>query len=534
VKWLSLPPQREYKSLVYMGRVPQRQILKDKENPFHISRSKNCGRLGLYLDELLRICVTGTSTDFVVVEPSLKNVNKTISSYDDAKFGKFENEFLDYGCSFLDNEYRSIFNNPVSNSEEVSYYTDWSKSAGYTATFHGIKSKGELVSDPLYVDSDYARTPIKTIPLMTVANKTELKIKSDVLDNKIRQFFISEYHLFKSQVKFGKRSSLKLKDFKWSAYGFNPFNGGVDRLARKLLSKPIRFFYDVSGWDKFIPLMKHLYDMIYKNSRSWIDEADVDEFIWMIKHTIAFYCVLYDGDIIYKKYGNASGSGTTTRDNILMHVILAAAFLAEAYYFKMGCLPPMRLVAEQICKLFGDDSVFAVDIEFEHVLFRKEHGDGFLNTFFKRFGMKLKFLYGGEDFPIEEMSFLGFTFKKVRDTYLPLYDPKRLATSFIHTNDKSDTLDSYVSKVFVLTLMSYATPQFDLFFKSYLTVISSLTGELTPVANSFRDIVLTPQIIESFYTGAESNFADSSFFESALEVGGRNLEFFPYVNQQRE
>jgi hypothetical protein len=378
------------------------------------------------------------------------------------------------------------------------------------------------------------KRPQKTIPMMTVANKTELKVKADVLANKIRHFFISEYHLFRSQVKFGKRSSLKLKDFKWSAYGFSPFGGGVDRLARKLLSKPIRFFYDVSGWDKFIPIMKHLYAIIYSNSREYIAEEDMEEFLWMIQHTVEFYCVLYDGDIILKKYGNASGSGTTTRDNILMHIILAAAFLAEAYYIKMGTLPSSQLLSEQIVKLFGDDSVFAVDSDFDHVLYRKDHDDGFLNSFFKRYGMKLKFLYGGEDFPVTEMSFLGFQFKEVNGTYLPLYDSKRLATSFIHTNDKLDTLEAYVSKIFVLTLMSYASTEFMLFFNAYNTVISSLSGELTPVLKSFNEQRLSPQILENFYTGAESSFAGSSFFESAMEVGGRNLRFFPHVTHKRQ
>lgn len=517
-----------------MGRVPPRMQLKDKENPFHILRSKHCDRIGMYKSGLLNLAVTGTDSDFVVVEPCKRNVDATIASYDDAKFHDFESKFLDYGIQFMSFEYGSIFERCVSDSEEVSYNTDWSKSGGYTATYYGLRTKGELVSDPLFVQSDYMNKPWKTIPLMTVANKTELKIKADVLKDKIRHFFISEYHLFKSQIKYGKRSSLKLKDFKWSAYGFSPFGGGVDRLARKLLSKPIRFFYDVSGWDKFIPIMKHLYSVIYKHSREWVAEEDMEEFLWMIKNTVEFFCVLYDGDIILKKYGNASGSGTTTRDNILMHIILAAAFLAEAYFIKMGKLPDSRLLSEQVVKLFGDDSVFAVDIEFEHVLFRKEYEDGFLNTFFKRFGMKLKFLYGGEDFPIEEMSFLGFQFKNVKGTYLPLYDSKRLATSFIHTNDKSDTLDAYVSKIFVLTMMSYASTEFGLFYNAYLTVVGSLSGELTPGLKSFSEMRLTPQLLEGFYTGAESNFADFSFFESAMEEGGRNLGFFPHVNNNRE
>nr|UQB75984.1 RNA-dependent RNA polymerase [Flumine Astrovirus 22] len=306
--------------------------------------------------------------------------------------------------------------------------------------------------------------------------------------------------------------------------------GGTNHLAQKLLSKPIRFFYDVSGWDKYIPIMPELYKEIMTMTKEWLVDDDVEEFTWMVRNTIEFVCVLYDGDIVHKKYGNASGSGTTTRDNILMHVIIAAAFLSEAYYAKIGKLPTFQLLSEQIVKLFGDDSVFAVDYEFDHVLHDKDSPDGFLNTFYKRMGLKLKFLFGGENYDVEKMSFLGFTFKKVNGIYLPLYEPQRLATSFLHTNDKSDTLEAYVSKLFVLTLMSYATPEFDLFFKGYINVVNTLTGDLSPELRSFSQLRLTPEILWGFYTGSESNyFTQSPFFDWVMEVVGRNNCFCPYV-----
>jgi len=503
--------------------------LTSKTMPGHIIRSKHLDRLGCHKQNLLDLAITNTDSDFLVVEPSLENVNATIKSYDNANFGEFRNQFLEQGCKFLRSEYSCIFRDPISNSEEISHETDWTKSGGYTSTFYGIKTKGDLVQDPGYLASDHHNKPYLTIPMTTVANKIELKVKRDILQNKIRQFFISEYHLFKSQIKFGKRSSKKLLNFKWSAYGFSPFMGGVNRMAKRLLSKRIRFFYDVSGWDKFIPLMKDLYLQIMGMTKEWLSDDDIDEFLWMIQNTIEFFCVLYDGDIVLKKYGNASGSGTTTRDNILMHIIIAAAFLSEAYYIKMGSLPTFQLLTEQIVKLFGDDSVFAVDIEFDYVLFNKDHEDGFLNSFFKRMGMKLKFLYGGEDYDIEKMSFLGFTFKMIDGIYLPLYDSQRLATSFLHTNDKKDTLEAYVSKLFVLTMMSFAGPHFDKFFKAYNAVIDTLSGELTPELQSFYNLRLTPEVLWGFYTGAESGFACFTFFEQAMEAEGRNLRFFPHV-----
>jgi hypothetical protein len=248
----------------------------------------------------------------------------------------------------------------------------------------------------------------------------------------------------------------------------------------------------------------------------------------MVQHTVAFYCVLYDGDIVLKDYGNASGSGTTTRDNTLCHKAIAAGFLSEAYYIKNGELPSFELLSQQVVMLFGDDSIFGVDKEFDYVLDGAGTGDGFLHKYFQRLGMGIKFLHGGEDFPLSGISFLGFHFKEKDGYFFPLYDPIRIATSFIHVNDKKDTLDAYCSKIFVLTMMSYASDKFDLFYQAYLNVVSNVSKlhSQNPIVQSFLDARLTPAVLHGFYTGSESNSSGFYFFESLLEVGGHNLTQF--------
>lgn len=508
------PPQREYKSLIYMGRVPNRINLKSKQNPYHRQVSSNVGLLGPYYDRLKVMA----GDEFYMVEPSLENVNATIQSFDDAKFGDFRDLYFDFGLKHLRMEYGSIFPDGVADSEELASYIDWTKSAGYTATFHNIRSKGDLVKDEAYLRSEYHLNPTKTEPMVSVANKKELKRKTEILAHKMRLFYIAEFHLCKAQVKFGKRSSNRLKNYKWSAFGFSPFSGGVHQLAMDLSSKIVRFYYDVSGWDKFIPIMKDLYKIIFQCSE--IPPVHLEEWMWMMKHTVEFYCCLYDGDVVLKTYGNCSGSGTTTRDNILMHIILAAAFLAEAYHVRNGSWPRHDLLAEQVVKLFGDDSVFAVDIEFEHVLYRKDEPDGFLRKFFSRLGMKLKFLHGGVDYPVEKMEFLGFRFEKIGDRFYPYYDPVRLATSFIYINDKQDSLEAYVSKCFVLTMMAFATECREVFLEAYRTLIGFVDRQphLTPGLKSFTMIgPLTTEVLEAFYSGLETSLIDVSFFSSIWE-----------------
>jgi len=513
-------PKRDYKELIYLGRVPSKTTLKSKEKPYHRVQSTHARRLGANHQMLQDIA----GDTFAMVEPCLENVNQTYESFSAPKYGEFRDKFNAYGMEFLDRFYGDIFGTMIS-PEDLCQEVDWSKSGGFTASHWGIRSKGELIKDPNFLKSDHHNNPVRTIPLTTVANKRELKKITDILEKKIRCFFIAEWQLVKSQLRFGKDSSRKLMLKHWSAYGFNPYRGGVHNLALQLLSKRVRFYYDVSGWDKFVPLMQDLYALI--RNRTILPEELRDEFEWMVKNTVAFICVLFDGDVILKAFGNASGSGMTTRDNILMHIIIAAAFLAEAYFMKFGKLPDFYFVAEQIVRLFGDDSVFAVDEEFDYVLHGMGEEDGFLNTFFKRYGMKLKFLYGGYDYPIEKMEFLGFRFHKVDGFYLPYYDPVRLAHSFIHTNDKGDTLTAYVSKCFVLAIMAYATEYRDLFIDSYHKLLDSLDpNHLTPELRSFKyETRLNAHILHAFYTGSESSSVDFSFFESTWREEGIKDDF---------
>lgn len=506
-------PQRNYNSLLYMGRLPPRIDLKDRFAGRNVV-SKHSYRLGASVDALNKI----HNDRFMTVIASVKNVNKTIASYDSANYkigygpeDTSRDQFYHYGIEFFSKYYGHIFYDSISTDEEMTTMIDWTKSAGYTASFYGIRTKQELIQDSGFLESDHCLYPTKTVPITSVANKVEPKELVDIEDDKIRHFFISEYHLFREQIRFGKKSSLRLKNLNWSAYGFSPFMGGAHRLATDILSKKVRFFYDVSGWDKFLPVMRDIYSLIYTHSN--IPAAYKDQFIWMTKWSVSFMCCMYDGDVVLKKYGNASGSGTTTRDNIIAHIIFVAAYLSEAYFIRFGELPPHFVLNQQVVKVFGDDSIISVDEDFSHVLH-----DGFLAGFFARYGMKLKFLHGGFDYDITKMQFLGFTFRFYNGFYIPLYDEQRLALSMIHVNEKSDTLEAYVSKVFVLTMMSFACESYPVFKLAYDRLISSLIDNNSPVILSFREIKLSTAVLEGFYIGRESSFqSELSFFSSVWE-----------------
>jgi hypothetical protein len=314
-------------------------------------------------------------------------------------------------------------------------------------------------------------------------------------------FQIPSFELLYSQLKFGKRISLRLKEFHWSAYGFNPYAGGFERLARRLLKKPYRGCYDVSGWDKFLPLLKDIYQVLLK--RGNIPESELEEFLWMVTNTCEFLLKLNNGNVICKDYGNASGSGCTTRDNIFGHIIIFAAGLYEAYLLKTGSAPPLSLVHDQLVHLYGDDNVYSVDEEFSLMCDEK-----FLGAHLGKYGLKLKFFFGGLNADLHTLSFLGASFKLKDNRWLPCYDVIRIATTMVYEQNEL-SLAQHLGKAFTLMVMSYPTDHFSVFYTAYANLVNSDIVQRNlddPMIRSYA-FVGVPEIssIVGFYTGSEAN-----------------------------
>lgn len=496
-----------YKNMETVGTLPG-SVIKNKrlysrhQSPY----SKLYGVVGL--QELMKIA----GDKFAVVNTCETNYYKTVSSWDvkpDYSYaGTSSHEF---GLSFFEHYYSPIMEDCIASAEEICEYIDWTKSPGWPHTFFGFKTKQDLVhaiTDTLFSD----RT--QTLPIWNVAGKVEFKAMEDILENKIRLFQIPCFELLWSQLKFGKRISLRLMNKHWSAYGFNPYAGGFDRLAQRLLSKRYRGCYDVSGWDKFLPLLKDIYVILQRNGK--IPESELEEFLWNVENTCNFLLKTMNGNVLRKTYGNASGSGVTTRDNIFGHIIIFAAGLYEAYLEKNGSPPPFSLVHDQLVHLYGDDNVFSLDEEFSLMCDEK-----FLGRHLGRYGLKLKFFFGGLDADLHTLSFLGASFKKMGSRWLPLYDVQRLATTMIYEQNRL-TLAQHLGKAFTLMVMSRPSDHFQTFYSAYEALIKSdlvQNNQDDPMVKSYV-FVGVPQVtsIDAFYDGSESNNIEELMldFSSAL------------------
>jgi len=161
--------------------------------------------------------------------------------------------------------------------------------------------------------------------------------------------------------------------------------------------------------------------------------------------------------------------------------------------------------------LFGDDSILALDEDFDHIL-----SEGYLHRHFAKYGLKLKFLFGGYNYDIEKMQFLGFTFKNIDGIYYPLYDVTKLCTSVLYQNGRNDSREAYTSRLFIITLMSYPDPStYSILRKAFHNWCCTITnqGDLTPSEQTYIGMnTVSDSTIRQMYTGWESSLSGDLIF----------------------
>jgi len=491
-----------YKNLKYVGDVAGGCNLKDDVQ--YKRDFDPCTRL--INSQLIERLSDLAGDDFYLSNPTRENVQFSVDTFDNKPSANYQDKFFSYAMNFLDVEYSSILEDCMMTDEEITSHIDFSKSCGYPGNQYGFHSKQELNFDPDYRKYFEEHQYLKYKSIWSVHPKIEFKNKQDLINNKIRLFTIPNYELVYNQIRFGKKISERLKGYKWSAYGFNPYKGGTTLLARRLLEKAIRIDYDISGWDKFLPIMKEIYG--WKERKMGIEkwtELQQRLWIWTRGNTESFRFKTPFGEVFDKDYGNASGSGTTTQDNILAHIVILASALAEAYYLKFNNFPSHELLAQQVVQLFGDDSILGLSMDFERIL-----DDNFLENHFSKFGMKLKFKHGGIDFPLNELTFLGFKFINYKKgLWYPKYDVTRLATSALYLGPNNNNPESYITKLFTLMIMAYPNKDaFITFRKAYQDLCSNMERDKRDKTETERTFLrmrnITENQIDNLFVGFES------------------------------
>ncbi len=494
-------PKRIYRSLEFIGSLPRRNNLKDR-NPCFTGSSSYLSRLPQSVVQPLKEIADGR---YGVVRSTKANTELAISGWDQSPaltfFEGISGRFYKAAWDLFYLEYGFMFFDPISSIEEVVSDIDFTTSPGYPASFFGMNTKRELVDSEgfqEYLGNFDPDSPLYD-PIWSCSPKREFMPVEDIVDkNKIRVFCIPPYFFLYFQHMYGKRVSLRLKNFKWSAYGFCPYFGGTDELASQLETKRVRIFYDVSGWDKIIPILSDVYNFVLSiaNKDPSVSEWDFSVFMYIARNMSRVRVVLPDGDVVVRTRGNPSGSGTTTRDNIIMHIVMIMHMLFQFYYEKFGETPTDDFISMQVVKVFGDDSIMSLDVEFDGI-------ENFVPKFFLQYGLKIKYVHGGLDFPVTGMEFLGFRFEK-REFFYPKYPIARLAAGLVIDLDSVDR-ESYSMKVFSLMMMSFPHPEhlfFVEFAKAWSTYLNSIASR-TPTEKVVCYLIDNFNY-DSFYVGLES------------------------------
>jgi len=307
--------------------------------------------------------------------------------------------------------------------------------------FLGFKSRAEVLESSLWNENYEDINFLKNLwPLYESCGKEELAAIADLHDKKVRTFQTTSMHLLYWQLRLFGEGTQNLKKYKWSKYGFNPFYGGTDKWYREInvldengkILYRIRMCWDISGYDRKI----FLHWVADRRLRFWKVrnpsnkfEAHAEWVAGALKYSVLIFL---NGDIVIRKRGNNSGSGTTTANNIEAGFELVADLLIYTYYKKMGEYPPYDLVEKQLVALFGDDNAMFLmdcfDLMLDESLVKKR--------LYEHHGLVCKWIVGGVERLFGDLPFLGFTFSPYKDFFIPKWNLERLLHPILYTPNK--------------------------------------------------------------------------------------------------
>lgn len=327
---------------------------------------------------------------------------------------------------------------------------NWEKAAGVPYDKIGRPKKRDFLKTPGYIRQEMNR---KHVPIWKVPPKKEYLPTVEVLDGKMRTFFIPDFPFLLHQKFCWDEQNTRLKNNHnrcWSKYGYTKQRGGFHRLYKKLERFRLRFTIDVSGWDRVLPILQDVYDLReHFLNKKYLSE---DYLNWVIRNTVHSYITTFEGDIYQRHCGNGSGSNCTSEDNTIAHIMISFYLFIKLYYRKYNEMPEYEEFIKFLeMGLYGDDSIGGADPEY----FGVDSVDDF-KTFvidvYKEFGMTVKpsqFKVGIETGPMIGYEFLGST--SAYHEEIGMYNPEprlgKVATSIRNILISQDNIQVLVSKL---------------------------------------------------------------------------------------
>jgi len=380
--------------------------------------------------------------------------------------------------------------------EETLLGLDLKKVGGAALTAAGYKTKEDFVKSGQLLTA-YDSRLLRINPIWKACGKRELKKRAEYIGAfKQRTFIVEPFCLLYHHKRLFGNQNEAMKGEGWSAYGFNPYDGGVNNLAVQFNRFRRKTMWDGKGWDRVLPHVRDSFNIRADNLRS-------DPYMqWVIDNNVESFLYLPNGDVIFKTWGNNSGSGSTTVTNILcMHICISHALLRWSH----GDSKVFELV---YCKLFGDDVVMADNLPMSDTEL-----ETLIRSTFSLYGVVLDPYVSSNN--LADMEFLGFAFAvdETDNLWFPRYNLPRLCSGLLYSADKMH-IDAEVNKAYSLMLMSAGHGE-DI-YNSFRIVFEQLLVSInTSLAQTFLEVgVPTWLDTMNWFKGLETRFVFSSFSQN--------------------
>jgi len=464
-----------------------------------------------------RVC--GYAGEYYRVSPTVASVDKSIMLMDETPCYKFEQD-PDWKAvrKAVEDKLTIVFRHTnASTIDDFVATCNFDSASGLPFRLMGLSKKYEVFEHDDILDWIFSDEVTMSIPVWSVSGKIEWYHISKIDAGKVRTFIIPPLHLFIWQSLLYKEQHDALKEYWWSAYGFNPYNGGVDQLVAEMLANGTNRYgeWDVKKWDRILPLLRTVHKF-----RKKFTAVELKRFVeWVEANTVESFIMTPQGLILKKIIGNNSGSGSTTPDNIVSHM-----YIIYLLYYRIYGNHAQALAA--FAKLFGDDCLSAVYSEKT-----PDQLAEITREVYALFGLELDPLVW-QTTP-EGLSFLGFKIVRWEGHWIPQYSLERIAASFSYIIEKPDTAAS-IAKAWTLMVMTAGHGQ--KIYEEFAEAVDFMLNKLSRNRDYDSDPVIASYCamgvpsfaqVMCFYTGKEYAFATPTCFGSCLEeVGGINTSCF--------
>jgi len=327
-----------------------------------------------------------------------------------------------------------------------------------------LMHKSDFIQSPdMEKEMDRGHTPI-----FQITTKFEFMEALDLALKKTRLFFCGETPItFKQKMLYDNMSEVLMAhahDYleNWSRYGFVKQYGGTNSLATAHLSLPeileiddLRDFYhmtkDVVHWDLKEPLNPTVYE-IRQNLYGFMSEMEKKWHDQIAQAMAEPICATCDGHILKRKTGNPSGSGATSTDNTIGHIVITFYQYITLYYELHGRLPEYEEIVQfVIASIYGDDDIESTFLRFwiENP-FDSDAVQRFktrVREIYLEFGLEIKESAFQVSHDLEGLEFLGSTFvyNKEHDHWFGQPRYNKVISSVFQYLDKPKTSVAYAS-----------------------------------------------------------------------------------------